>query len=92
MMPLVGTAVAKSSAGSALPVYFTTIAARGLAPGPLAHTSAYTMSGFSCNGLRVSPNGLLALYRRARIEAMVSPDWRWLHIAGDTPAGVLSTT
>ena len=50
------------------------------------------MSAFSVSGSRVSPIGLPALYRRVRIEAIVSPEWRWLHSAGDTPAGVALTT
>src|SRR6185503_20792793 len=50
------------------------------------------MSGPSCNGLVVSPIGLPALYRRVRIEAIVSPELRWLHSAPETPAGVALTT
>src|SRR5580765_7369913 len=85
MKPLLGAAVSRSSAGLALPVYLTLIAARAVTPGfeVSAQMSLKARSLFRSSALGSS---------RVRSAAIVSPDWCALPSVGVIAAGTALAT
>src|ERR1700712_5991420 len=85
MIPLVGTAVTRSSVATVLPVYLREIAGRAVTPALVvsAQKSVYIMSLTSFSAVAS---------RRVRVEAIVSPDWCAACSVDLTPVATVLTT